>query len=118
MPEQMLLNWPFFAFVCDEDDPVNSIPLLPYPTMDKIYWGLTPQCFNRSVLVTLGTRNDTVAVKMMKKTWPNLVTYGTNRLIKKNEDYDHFYKYEIGANRSGIETLFREHIHEKVTVSF
>ncbi|CAI2354371.1 unnamed protein product [Caenorhabditis sp. 36 PRJEB53466] len=107
LPHQMLLNWPFMAYVCDEEDELAAIPLYPYPTRNKVYWGVVPQCNVTHTLVTLGIQSeDSLAVRKMKETWNNLVVYGTGAFGSSSKDYDHFYNYTIGANGTGVEAVY------------
>lgn len=102
----MLANWSSNFYVCDQEDIIVDIPLMPFPTKSKTYWGITPQCSERNVLVTLGVRDDSLAVQKMKETFGNLMTFGTNACDWRNNDYDNFYNYAIGVNGTGIQTVY------------
>ncbi|PIC27088.1 hypothetical protein B9Z55_019451 [Caenorhabditis nigoni] len=105
-PNQFLLLYPLIISVCGNENEVKNIQVDQYPGKEKSYWGVSPKCEEQHVFVTLGIGNDSEAIRLMKKKFRSLSSYGTSAYGSKHEDYDHFYNYAIGINGTGLQTVY------------
>uniref|UniRef100_A0A8R1E0E3 Uncharacterized protein n=1 Tax=Caenorhabditis japonica TaxID=281687 RepID=A0A8R1E0E3_CAEJA len=102
-PEEMLFNWPYTVYVCDEEDEVAKIPLKSFDNGEKQYWALLPKCKEPSTLVTLGTGPNQKSEENLKSMIKNLTTFGTDPFLKDNMKYDHFYQAAISNSSNNLE---------------